>query len=110
MSEVQKESYVDEARRRIAHLSHKLEEAEKKIKSLEYDNAELVRWTNDTCVPKLQELTDELVTKYNQKKYPTHSHHRREYFNECGNYYNSKSDVKRYVGLIGRYSKMNYDI
>ena len=31
MSEVQKESYVDEARRRIAHLSHKLEEAEKKI-------------------------------------------------------------------------------
>ena len=42
MSEVQKESYVDEARRRIAHLSHKLEEADKKIKSLEYDNAELV--------------------------------------------------------------------
>ena len=69
MSEVQKESYVDEARRRIAHLSHKLEEADKKIKSLEYDNAELVRWTNDICVPKLQELTDELVNKYNQKKY-----------------------------------------
>ena len=69
MSEVHKESYVDEARRRIAHLSHKLEEADKKIKSLEYDNAELVRWTNDICVPKLQELTDELVNKYNQKKY-----------------------------------------
>ena len=69
MSEVQKESYIDEARRRIAHLSHKLEEADKKIKSLEYDNAELVRWTNDICVPRLQELTDELVNKYNQKKY-----------------------------------------
>jgi len=69
MSEVQKESYVDEAKRRIAHLSYKLEEAEKKIKTLEYDNAELVRWTNDTCVPKLQELTDELVNRYNQKRY-----------------------------------------
>ena len=69
MSEVQKESYVDDAKRRIAHLSYKLEEAEKKIKTLEYDNAELVRWTNDTCVPRLQELTDELVNKYNQKRY-----------------------------------------
>ena len=69
MSEVQKESYVDEAKRRIAHLSYKLEEADKKIKSLEYDNAELVRWTNDTCVPRLQELTDELVNRYNQKRY-----------------------------------------
>ena len=69
MSEVQKESYVDEAKRRIAHLSYKLEEAEKKIKILEYDNAELARWTNDTCLPKLQELTDELVNRYNQKRY-----------------------------------------
>ena len=69
MSEVQKESYVDEAKRRIAHLSYKLEEAEKKIKTLEYDNAELVRWTNDTCVPRLQELPDELVNRYNQKRY-----------------------------------------
>ena len=69
MSEVQKESYVDEAKRRIAHLSYKLEEAEKKIKTLEYDNAELVRWTNDMCVPRLQELTDELVNRYNQKRY-----------------------------------------
>ena len=69
MSEVQKESYVDEAKRRIAHLSYKLEEAEKKIKTLEFDNAELVRWTNDTCVPRLQELTDELVNRYNQKRY-----------------------------------------
>ena len=76
MSEVQKESYVDEARRRIAHLSHKLEEAEKKIKSLEYDNAELVRWTNDTCVPRLQELTDELVNRYNQKKYRSNKDYR----------------------------------
>jgi len=69
MSEVQKESYVDEAKRRIAHLSYKLEEAEKKIKILEYDNAELARWTNDTCLPRLQELTDELVNRYNQKRY-----------------------------------------
>lgn len=65
----QKESYIDEARRRIAHLSHKLEEAQSRIRTLEFDNAELVRWTNDICVPKLQELTDELVNKYNQKKY-----------------------------------------
>jgi len=69
MSEVQKESYVDEAKRRIAHLSYKLEEAEKKIKTLEFDNAELVRWTNDMCIPRLQELTDELVNRYNQKRY-----------------------------------------
>ena len=69
MSEVQKESYVDEAKRRIAHLSYKLEEAEKKIKTLEFDNAELVRWTNDTCVPRLQEMSDEMVNRYNQKRY-----------------------------------------
>ena len=74
MSEVQKESYVDDAKRRIAHLSYKLEEAEKKIKTLEFDNAELVRWTNDTCVPRLQELTDELVNRYNQKRYRGKSH------------------------------------
>ena len=69
MSSENKESYVDEARRRIAHLSHKLEEAQSKIRTLEYDNAELVRWTNDICTPRLQELTDELVNKYNQNKY-----------------------------------------
>ena len=69
MNEPQKESYVDEARRRIAHLSHKLEEAQGRIKILEYDNAELVRWTNDTCVPRMQEMSDELVNKYNQRKY-----------------------------------------
>ena len=66
---VQKESYIDEARRRIAHLSHKLEEAQDRIRSLEFDNAELVRWTNDICVPRMQELSDELVNKYNQKNY-----------------------------------------
>ena len=64
-----KESYVDEAKRRIAHLSYKLEQAQDRIKVLEHDNAELVRWTNDICLPRLQELTDELVNKYNQKKY-----------------------------------------
>ena len=71
MSETQpqKESYIDEARRRIAHLSHKLEEAQNRIRSLEFDNAELVRWTNDICVPRMQELSDELVNKYNQKNY-----------------------------------------
>ena len=69
MSEVQKESYVDDAKRRIAHLSYKLEEAEKKIKTLEFDNAELMRWTNDTCVPRLQEMSDEMVNRYNQKRY-----------------------------------------
>ena len=65
----QKESYVDEARRRIAHLSHKLEESQARIRTLEFDNAELSRWTNDICVPRLQELSDELVNKYNQKHY-----------------------------------------
>ena len=71
MSEAQpqKESYIDEARRRIAHLSHKLEEAQDKIRTLEFDNAELQRWTNEMCIPRLQELTDEFVNKYNQKQY-----------------------------------------
>ena len=72
----QKESYIDEARRRIAHLSYKLEEAQNKIRDLEFDNAELVRWTNDTCVPRLQELTDELVNRYNQKKYRSKTDYR----------------------------------
>ena len=36
---------------------------------LEYDNAELERWVNDVCLPRLQEMTDELVNKYNQKKF-----------------------------------------
>ena len=69
MSEVTKESYVDEAKRRIAHLSYKLEQAEERIKKLEYDNAELSRWANDVCLPKLSELSDELAMRYNQKKY-----------------------------------------
>ena len=72
----QKESYIDEARRRIAHLSYKLEEAQNKIRDLEFVNAELVRWTNDTCVPRLQELTDELVNRYNQKKYRSKTDYR----------------------------------
>ena len=64
-----KESYIDEAKRRIAHLSYKLEQAEERIKKLEYDNAELSRWANDICLPKLSELSDELAMRYNQKKY-----------------------------------------
>jgi|TARA_Y100000034_G_C6896047_1_gene413121 hypothetical protein len=70
MSEpVQKESYIDEAKRRIAHLSYKLEQSELRIHKLEYDNAELQRWANDICLKKLQQLSDELSVRYNQKKY-----------------------------------------
>ena len=64
-----KESYIDEAKRRIALLSYKLEQAEERIRKLEFDNAELQRWSNDICLPKLQELSDELTMRYNQKKY-----------------------------------------
>ena len=64
-----KESYVDEAKRRIAHLSYKLEQSEERVRKLEFDNAELQRWANDTCLPKLQELSDELTMRSNQKKY-----------------------------------------
>ena len=64
-----KESYIDEAKRRIAHLSYKLEQAEGRVRKLEFDNAELQRWANDVCLKKLQELSDELASKYNQKKY-----------------------------------------
>ena len=74
MNEPQKESYVDEARRRIAQLSHKLEEAQGRIRTLEYDNADLQKWVNDTCVPRMQEMSDELVNKYNQKKYRSKSY------------------------------------
>ena len=69
MNEPQKESYVDEARRRIAHLSYKLEESQGRVRTLEFDNADLQRWVNDICVPRMQEMSDELVNKYNQKKY-----------------------------------------
>ena len=69
MTEVTKESYIDEAKRRIAHLSYKLEQAEGRVRKLEQDNAELQRWANDVCLPKLQELSDELSSRYNQKKY-----------------------------------------
>ena len=74
MNEPQKESYVDEARRRIAHLSHKLEESQDRIRTLEYDNADLQKWVNDTCVPRMQEMSDELVNKYNQRKYRSKSY------------------------------------
>ena len=60
-----KESYIDEAKRRIAHLSYKLEQAETKIHKLEYDNAELQTWVNSVCVPRLVELSTELASKYN---------------------------------------------
>ena len=64
-----KESYIDEAKRRIAHLSYKLEQAESRVRKLEFDNAELQRWSNEVCLKKLQELSDELSSRYNQKKY-----------------------------------------
>ena len=64
-----KELYVEEAKRRIAHLSYKLEQSESRIRKLEYDNADLQKWVNDTCVPRLQEMSDELVNRYNSKKY-----------------------------------------
>jgi predicted RNase H-like nuclease (RuvC/YqgF family) len=54
----EKETYIDEAKRRIAHLSYKLEQAESRIRSLEYDNAELQKWVNDTCVPRMVEMND----------------------------------------------------
>ena len=66
---VPKESYIDEAKRRIAHLSYKLEQSEERVRKLEFDNAELQRWAIDTCLPKLQELSVELTMRYNQKKY-----------------------------------------
>mgnify|MGYP000194475703 CR=1 FL=1 len=40
-----------------------------RIATLEYDNAELSRWANDICLPKLSELSDELAMRYNQKKH-----------------------------------------
>ena len=64
-----KESYIYEAKRRIAHLSYKLEQAESRVRKLEFDNAELQRWANEVCLKKLQELSDELSSRYNQKKY-----------------------------------------
>ena len=69
MTDATKESYIDEAKRRIAHLSYKLEQAEGRVRKLEHDNAELQRWANEICLPKLQELSDELSSRYNQKKY-----------------------------------------
>ena len=65
---VEKESYIDEAKRRIAHLSYKLEQAESRIHKLEYDNAEHQRWINDIYVPRMVELSTELASKYNAGK------------------------------------------
>ena len=48
---------------------YKLEEAQGRIRTLEYDNADLQKWVDDTCVPRMQEMSDELVNKYNQRKY-----------------------------------------
>ena len=64
MTDATKESYIDEAKRRIAHLSYKLEQAEGRVRKLEHDNAELQRWANDVCLPKLQELSDEFCLLY----------------------------------------------
>ena len=66
---IEKDTYVEEAKRRIAHLSYKLEGAETRIRQLEFDNAELQRWVNNTCLPRLIELGEELSNKYHQKKY-----------------------------------------
>ena len=66
---VEKENYIDEAKRRIAHLSYKLEQSEEKVRKLEFDNAELQRWANDNCLPRLVELGEELASRYNQKRY-----------------------------------------
>ena len=68
-TEERKETYVDEARRRIAHLSYKLEQSEARVRKLEYDNAELQKWVNDTCIPRINELNEELTSRYNAKKY-----------------------------------------
>ena len=65
----EKDTYVEEAKRRIAHLSYKLENAETKIRQLEFDNAELQKWVTDTCLPRLVELGEELANRYNYKKY-----------------------------------------
>ena len=72
-TEERKETYVDEARRRIAHLSYKLEQADARVRKLEYDNAELQKWVNDTCIPRLKELNEELTSRYNAKKYRQHN-------------------------------------
>ena len=64
-----KETYIDEAKRRIAHLSYKNEQLEARVRKLEHENAELQRWANDICLPKMRELSDELSSRYNQKKY-----------------------------------------
>lgn len=64
----EEEKNVEELERKINHLSSKLKQARDRIRTLEYDNADLQKWVNDTCVPRMQELSDELVGKYNQRQ------------------------------------------
>ena len=47
----------------------KVFELTERIKVLEYDNAELQKWVNDTCVPRMVEMNEELMNRYNQKRY-----------------------------------------
>ena len=72
MSEVQKESYVDEAKSRIAHLSNKLEEADKRIKTLEYDNAELQK-RDDELSARVKDMASK--TPYKKHRYNNRVHH-----------------------------------
>ena len=69
----QKESYVDEARRRIAHLSYKLEQADARVRKLEYDNAELVKSNEE-----LKERVEKLASRQPQwpKGYRPHKNNR----------------------------------
>ena len=59
---------VDEAKRRIAHLSYKLEQATKRIRTLEHDLAEADRWQKDVALPRFNELTEQVV-RANQRKF-----------------------------------------
>jgi len=65
---IEEEKNVEELERKINYLSSKLKQTQDRIRTLEYDNADLQKWVNDTCVPRMQEMSDELVSKYNQKQ------------------------------------------
>ena len=68
-----KETYVDEAKRRIAHLSYKLEQATKRIRTLEHELAEAERWQKDVAIPRFDELTQQIIhanqRKFNKRRY-----------------------------------------
>lgn len=66
---VEKNNYVEDAKRKIALLSYRLESAQYKIKKLEYDNAELEGWVQNICIPRLKELSNEFYSRYHSKKY-----------------------------------------